>query len=494
MAQRPSTGGVRTRELADGTRAFELRFSAHGRREGLTLHERADCECGCGGGWTERAARNELANVRARVRAGVWQRETARPQPAPPPTPDIPTFHEYASQWLERRSAGVLGDRPLSANSRADYLGRLRNHLLPFFGRRRLDEIDTEMCVDFKAQTMREARRLAADLAAGADVRDANNRRRVPLGPASIKKLIDALTAILDDAIEDGHIERNPARTKRMRVRVPKPARSFLEVDELRALIAAAAGEDAHPGRVGPRPGAGPIAKQVAERLNRGMSQQQIADELGRSKATINWHTQRMSAPAVRYEGREFIVRVLGYSGLRNSELCDLRIRHVRLHDPEGTRFQIPDAKTQTGVRSVEITPRLAKSFVAHLERMRAAGHATGPDDHVIQNTRGGRVTRQRVAAIVREAAQAATEARAREGLPPLPRTTPHSLRRTYISVALRSNNYDVKWVMSQVGHADSKMTLDVYAQLEQRAKREHGARFDELVDEDDSDEIDSDT
>ena len=147
MAQRPSSGGVRIRELADGTRAFELRFTAYGQREGVTLHERADCECGCGGGWTERAARNELANVRARVRAGVCQREKARPQPAPPPTSEIPTFHEYASQWLERRSAGVLGDRPLSANSRADYLGRLRNHLLPYFGRRRLDEIDTEMCV-----------------------------------------------------------------------------------------------------------------------------------------------------------------------------------------------------------------------------------------------------------------------------------------------------------------------------------------------------------
>jgi hypothetical protein len=35
---------------------------------------------------------------------------------------------------------------------------------------------------------------------------------------------------------------------------------------------------------------------------------------------------------------------------------------------------------------------------------------------------------------------------------------------------------------MSQVGHADSKMTLDVYAQLEQRVKREHGVRFDTLV------------
>jgi hypothetical protein len=44
------------------------------------------------------------------------------------------------------------------------------------------------------------------------------------------------------------------------------------------------------------------------------------------------------------------------------------------------------------------------------------------------------------------------------------------------------ANNFDVKWVMSQVGHADSKMTLDVYAQLEQRVKRDHGASFDRLI------------
>jgi len=35
---------------------------------------------------------------------------------------------------------------------------------------------------------------------------------------------------------------------------------------------------------------------------------------------------------------------------------------------------------------------------------------------------------------------------------------------------------------MSQVGHADSKMTMDVYAQLEQRADRSHGTDFDRLL------------
>jgi integrase len=110
------------------------------------------------------------------------------------------------------------------------------------------------------------------------------------------------------------------------------------------------------------------------------------------------------------------------------------------------------------------------------------AGRPVDPEDYVIQNSRGGRVARQRIAEMIREAARLATETRLDQGLPPLPRTTPHSLRRTYISIALLANNFDVKWVMNQVGHADSKMTLDVYAQLEQRVKREHGVRFDALV------------
>ena len=63
-----------------------------------------------------------------------------------------------------------------------------------------------------------------------------------------------------------------------------------------------------------------------------------------------------------------------------------------------------------------------------------------------------------------------------------MPTTTPHTMRRTYISIALLANGFDVKWVMSQVGHADSKMTMDVYAQLEQRVDRSHGTAFDELV------------
>ena len=66
--------------------------------------------------------------------------------------------------------------------------------------------------------------KLRAALAAGADLRDRRGRRVQPLGPSSIRKLIDMLAAILEEAVEDGLLERNPARGKRMKVRVPKAA------------------------------------------------------------------------------------------------------------------------------------------------------------------------------------------------------------------------------------------------------------------------------
>jgi hypothetical protein len=172
------------------------------------------------------------------------------------------------------------------------------------------------------------------------------------------------------------------------------------------------------------------------------------------------------------YGGRRAIIETLGRSGIRASELCDLRLGDVRLSDG---RFVIRDAETEAGVREVQMTPDLVDAFHQHLARLRAAGYPTDGTAFVFPNSRGNRSTRQRIGAIVREAAAAATQRLEGDGLPPLPETTPHTLRRTYISIALIANNFDVKWVMAQVGHADSKMTMDVYAQLEQRADRSHG-------------------
>jgi integrase len=477
---RPATGTLLSVTLADGSRKFRLRFPAHGRREELVLHERPGCQCGCGGGWTEPAARTELGNILARIRVGVWQRPQPPPERATPRR--MPTFHEYASAWLQGKLDGALGDRPIAANTAADYRWVLGRHLLPFFARHRLDEIDRQLCLAFKAHKLREAAELRQALAAGADIRDRRGRRTVPLSASSIRKLIDRLAAILDEAVEDELIERNPARGKRMLVRVPKPKRSFLELDELAALIDAATSQDSVPQPVGLRAGDSTRAR-IARRLIAGRPPTGIATELGISKATVSYHLTKLGVERYSgYVGRRVVIEILARSGVRASELCDLRLRDIRLHEPNGARFQIRDAKTEAGVREVQMTPDLTEAIVEHVDRLRRAGLPAGPDGYAVPNRRGGRISRQRVAQIVAKAAKLATERNLARGLPPLPHTTPHALRRTYISIALLANNFDVKWVMSQVGHADSKMTLDVYAQLEQRIDRDHGKGFDHLV------------
>jgi integrase len=394
-----------------------------------------------------------------------------------------PTFHEYASLWLQGKTEGTIGDRPIDENTHADYRWRLSKHLLPFFARYPLDQIDVELCQQFRAAKLREAAEIQTAVAAGADLRDRRGRRIRPLGPASQRKLIDCLASILDEAVEDGYIARNPARSRRMRIKVPKPRRTFLEMDELVALAEAAGEMDLATAPAPRELPPGTTAARVHELLQTGMRQRDIAKTLGLAKSTVNYHARRLGVEAAGdYVGRRAIVATLGRAGLRASELCDVRLRDVRIHDRAGARLRIPDAKTEAGVREVQLSPDLVGEIVAHVERLDRSGMPTDADAYLFPNRRAGRLSRQRVAAIVREAAELSSQRLAERGLPPLPTTTPHSLRRTYISIALLANGFDVMWVMSQVGHADSKMTTDVYAQLQQRVRRDHGEAFDALV------------
>jgi hypothetical protein len=73
-------------------------------------------------------------------------------------------------------------------------------------------------------------------------------------------------------------------------------------------------------------------------------------------------------------------------------------------------------------------------------------------------------------------------ELRAERDLPPLPKVTPHALRRTYISLMIEAGA-PLPYVMSQVGHPDSRTTLEIYAQVQKRLSRKHVHRgFDDLL------------
>ena len=482
---RPATGRVEVETHVDGTLKFRLRFSAYGERQSLMLHEARDCACGCTGGWTENNARRELQNILARVQAGIWE----RPKPAPKVEKifkGMPSFHEYASYWLKAKLEGIIGKKPISENTHAGYEISLRLHLLPFFGRYALDEIDKELCEAFKKHLIQEAHELKDALAAGADLRDLNNRKLRPLGPASIRGQLTLLGQILDEAVEDEWIPFNAARSKRLKVHVPKPKRTFLEMDELARIEDAAAEQDPSLERFAvaareARPGS--TAEAVAIRLSDGKRLKLIATELGVASGTVHFHVRKLDAVGLGvYVGRKAIVRTLGRAGVRNGELCSIQIGHARLHDVNNARLDIPDSKTETGIRVLELSPELAEALIEHIGRLARAGNDTSPTAPLFQNERGGKMTRKAVGKIVREATVLATERMQEMGMPPLPHITPHSFRRTYISILLLASEFDLEWVKKQVGHADSKMTLEVYNQLQQRVKREHGAAFDRLI------------
>lgn len=477
------TGTIETRFLADESRAFHIRIRANGTREPLVLHERRNCVCGCGGGWDETSARTEMGNILARIRAGVWER------PAPPTTmaadaeDSVPLYPDYSDWWLDAKVDGSIGEAPISDNTETDYKWRL-GYSNRFFAGVPVDEINRKNSLAFKAHLLKEAKEQRKAIEAGADLRDQNGRRIVPLGLSSIKKILDTFAAVLDEAIEDEYREGNPARSKRMHIKVPKPKRTYLEMDELAALLEAARDQDVGlPDLAGLELVKGSTADKVARLAAGGKRPKQIAAELALSKSTVTYHLRRLKIKiGTGYVGRRAICEILGRGGLRSSELCDLKIGQVRLHDPEGSRLRIVEAKTEAGERIVVVTPDLVEVMVEHIDRLRRAGLPTGPEAYLVPNARGGRISRQRIGKIVAEAAKLASERLVAKGLPPLPNTTPHTLRRTYISIALLANEFDVKWVMDQVGHADSTMTMDVYAQLQQRVERQHGANFDRLV------------
>jgi integrase len=236
--------------------------------------------------------------------------------------------------------------------------------MLPVFGSCSVEEIDRAQCLRFKARLISDARELRNALDAGRDLRDAYGRRRRPLGPNAIRGVLRVLAAILEDAVEDELIETNPARGKRMRVKVPKPERTFLEMDELALLLEAAGVQDLPVWEGGL--GAGPRAREVARLLGEGYSPSRIAKRLGMAPSTVSCHLSRLGVKGVRgYAGRRVAAEILARSGVRVSELCDLRIGQVRLHGPDGARFRIVDAKTETGIREVQMSPDLAAAAAA---------------------------------------------------------------------------------------------------------------------------------
>jgi integrase len=368
-------------------------------------------------GWTQRKAERQLEDVLAQVRAGVWQ-------PAGPPgalsTERDPTFHEFASRWWSARK-GELREK-----TQLNYEWRLGKHLLPFFADYLVSEIDVALVDGYREEKLIERERIRAAAAGGKPMRNSRGQLRKTLSNGSINKTLVTLTQILDSAVERGLLPSNPAAGKRRRLKESKPVRRLLEADDLRGLLYAAA-------------------------------------ELDRNSR--------------RYLiGRQPMIAVMAKAGLRVTEMCQLRWRDVDVHHK---RLVIGEAKTDAGVREVDLSLDLMEELIA----WRATSRTNGPDAFVFATVSGRPRNKDNVRQrVLSPAVTRANEVRARRGLPPLPLISPHSLRRTYISLLIEAGA-PLPYVMRQVGHEDSRTTLEVYAQVQQRLSREKVHRaFDDLL------------
>ena len=406
---RPSTGGILV--PTGKRRSFAIRFRVDGKRHTISLGRPED-------GYTREDAEAELRYVLSQIARGDWSPPEPDPKLAEPRTE--PTFHEFASGWLEDV------EPELRERTRIDYRWRLSAHLLPYFADHRLSQITVEEVDRYRREKVRKREALeAARAKMGAKPEAERESLPRPLSNSSINKTIRLLAVILEQAVEYDLIPKNPAKGRRRLLRESKPSRTYLQPEQVAALLAAAAELDTN-GREGD--------------------------------------------PA----RRKPLLATLTLAGLRIGEALDLRWRDVNLG---ARKLRVVASKTDAGRREVDLSPTLGEL----LSEYRTRSSHTAPDDLIFPTATGRRdgasnVRRRFLAPAVKRANEALRKAHSE----PIAAVTPHSLRRTFISLLL-ATGADVPYVMKQAGHSDPKMTLGIYAQVI-ASKTDHGAALDGLV------------
>lgn len=403
----------------------------------------------------------ELSNVLAQIAAGIWEPPAKRGE-----QPDqVPTFHEYASMWLKRRVVEGIKN-----NTRKDYLWQLSNHLLPFLGSYRVDEIDLSLVERFKDAKLDERARIVAAQENGIRLRGGDGRALRPLSNTSINKFLILLTRILEAARKRGWVEDNAAaRVERLKVRRRKGA--ILEADELESLIVAA--DPAARGAAET-----PARRAEVRRLRDGerLSWREIATALGIASSTAVY-LYRSEPAARKSDSRRALIATLGCGGVRATEAAQLNVGDV---DLVHAKLFVRDSKTEAGVREVDMSPRLVREVAAYF----ATRPDAAPTEPAFPTLTGGRRDKDNIRnRVVTPIVDRANRAREKAGLPPIGvAVTPHTLRRTYISLMLAAGA-EVPYVQAQVGHADAKVTLEIYAiVLKRRERRQFAAAFDALM------------
>jgi len=202
----------------------------------------------------------------------------------------------------------------------------------------------------------------------------------------------------------------------------------------------------------------------------------EIAVELGVAQSTAIWLASRYRRHG-HTSVRRAILATLGCAGLRNSEVCELDLGDLDF--PHGV-IHVRDAKTEAGIRQVNMTPWLHEELLAY----RASRADAELDEPAFPTRSGARRDRRNInRKVIAPAVRAADALRSERRQAPLPGSiTAHTFRRTFITLMLEASA-PVPYVQAQVGHEDPTTTLEIYAQvLKRRDRRRHGEAFDALM------------
>jgi integrase len=251
----------------------------------------------------------------------------------------------------------------------------LAYHLLPAFKDYKLTEITAEEVDRYRAAKLQEG----------------------TLGANTLNKTLTRLAQILEVAVEYGHIDRNPAKGKRRRAKPTEPKRTWVEPEQLTALIDAA-------------------------------------------------------DPYMRP-----IVATLAGAGLRIGEAVALDWRDVKLST--GTLI-VRESRTAAGEgREVDLTVGLQEELATWRARSKRTRPSDPVFVSRSRNGRQARQTARNVQARLGTTVKAANEQLAELGIDPIVNVTPHSLRRTYASLRAAMRD-DPVYIAEQFGHNDARFTI----------------------------------